>query len=66
MLQATMQKIDFQRLAPHLSFQFRHLVFFRPRLPLSRKRLGSVGAQFPFPTMEHVRVDFTRPRYFRQ
>jgi hypothetical protein len=63
MLQASPQKINFQRLPPYLSLQLGNLVLFPPWLPVAGKCADSMIAKLPPPPVQHVRVYFTRPRH---
>jgi hypothetical protein len=49
MLQASPQKIDFQRLAADLTFQLGDLILLSAALAVAQERLGSVFPQFPLP-----------------
>ena len=64
-LQAPLQKIDLQRLLPHLPFQLRHACFVPASLPAAGKRIARSTAEFVPPAVQHFRSYFKRPRYFR-
>ncbi len=63
MLQASPQKIDFQRLAADLPLQLGHMLLLGATQAVAGKRLGPVVPQLPFPAVQHVRVHLTGPRH---
>src|SRR5262249_36267476 len=65
MLPASPQKIDLQRLLPHLALQRRHLLFFHPVAPWPGKRPVAELAQLSPPAVQCIRTDFSSPRHLR-
>ena len=57
-LQAPLQKIDFQSLLTHFPLQFRDPAFGPTLLPITGKRVTRTLAELPAPAMQHVRIYF--------
>jgi glycosyltransferase involved in cell wall biosynthesis len=62
-MQAPFQKIDLQCLLPDLALQLGDAPFRPAPLPLTGKRVARPLSELLAPTMQHVGVDFHRPRY---
>src|SRR5579863_1522983 len=59
MLQASPQKIDLQRLSPHLALQRCRPLLLGPALPRPREGSAAELPQFPPPAAQHIRIHFT-------
>jgi hypothetical protein len=66
MLQATSQKIDFQRLPTHLPFQFGYLAFVGTPLSVACERSAAEIIQLLAPPVQNIGIHLAGPCHFGQ